>query len=81
MAIYKIMPSDQDTDLSKVEAGLREKVDVKKVDREPIAFGLEALKVTIFMMDAEGETDRVEGKMKEVEGVGEVEVLEVTRLM
>ena len=81
MAVYKIMPSEQGTDLSKVEASLREKVNVKKVEREPIAFGLVALKVTIFMMDAEGETDRVEERMKEVEGVGEVEVLEVTRLM
>ena len=81
MAVYKIMPAEPTVDLSKVESGLREKVNVKKVEKEPLAFGLMMLKVTIFMMDAEGESDRIEELIRSVEGVGEVEVLEVTRLM
>lgn len=81
MAVYKIMPSDPSVDLGKVEYGLRSVVDVKKVEKEPLAFGLMMLRVTIFMMDAEGESDRTEERIKSVDGVGEVEVLEVTRLM
>jgi len=33
------------------------------------------------MMDAEGESDRAEEKIRGIEGVGEVEVVEMTRLM
>ena len=81
MIVFKIMPADSNSDLSKIEQELRAKIDVKKVEQEPIAFGLVALKATIFMMDAEGESDRVEGIIRGIEGVGEVEVLEMGRLM
>lgn len=81
MVVFRVLPADGEVDLSKVESGARSLVDVKKAEREPIAFGLEALKLTVFMMDAEGESDRVEEKIRGIEGVGEVEVVEMTRLM
>lgn len=81
MVVFKIMPADSDTDLSKIESEVKSKTNVKKVEREPIAFGLVALKVTVFMMDAEGESDRVEQEIRSIDGVGEVEVVEMTRLM
>jgi elongation factor 1-beta len=81
MIVFKIMPADSGSNLSKIEDGIKAAVNVKKVEREPIAFGLEAIKATVFMMDNEGESDRVEEKIRSIEGVGEVEVLEMTRLM
>ncbi len=81
MVTFKIMPADSDSDLSKIESAVKSKVNVKKVEREPIAFGLVALKVTVFMMDAEGESDRVEQEIRSIDGVGEVEVVEMSRLM
>ena len=81
MVTYKIMPADSDTDISKIESEVKARANVKKVEKEPIAFGLVALKVTVFMMDAEGEVDKVEQEIRKIEGVGEVEVTEMARLM
>ncbi|MDG6928922.1 MAG: elongation factor 1-beta [Nitrososphaerota archaeon] len=46
---------------------------------EPIAFGLSALLVDIVIEDAEGVTDRLEEAVKKVEGVGQVDILGVSR--
>lgn len=81
MIIFRILPVDSETDLSKVESAVRGLVDVKRAETEPLAFGLKSLKLTVFIMDAEGESDRVEEKIRSVEGVGEIEVLEMSRLM
>lgn len=81
MVVFRILPTDRDVDLSKVEAEARRMVNVKRVEREPIAFGLEALKLTVFMMDAEGESDRIEEKIRSINGVGGLEILETSRLM
>lgn len=81
MVVFKVMPAESNTNLSNVESEIKLKTNVKKIEREPIAFGLVALKVTVFMMDAEGESDRVEQVIRGIKGVGEVEVVEMTRLM
>ncbi|MBI4894177.1 MAG: elongation factor 1-beta [Candidatus Aenigmarchaeota archaeon] len=81
MIIFRILPADSETDLSKIESAVRGLVDVKRAETEPLAFGLKSLKLTVFIMDAEGESDRAEEKIRSVEGVGEIEVLEMSRLM
>jgi len=81
MIVFRILPADSSTDLSKIEAAAKGLVDVKRSEQEPLAFGLKSLKLTVFIMDGEGESDRVEEKIRSIEGVGEIEVLEMSRLM
>lgn len=81
MVTFRIMPAESDTDLSRIESEVKSKVNVKKMEREPIAFGLSAIKAIVFIMDAEGAVDKVEEDLRKIDGVGEVEVTEMTRLM
>lgn len=81
MVVFKVMPADGSTDISKLESAIRSKIDAKKIEKEPIAFGLVALKVTAMMMDAEGVVDKMEQDLRDTEGVGEVEVTEISRVL
>lgn len=81
MLTFKVMPADSETDISKIEKEIKSKIDVKRLEKEPIAFGLVALKVSTAVMDAEGVVDELEKKLRSIEGVGEVEVTEMTRVL
>lgn len=81
MVVFKVMPADGNTDISELESRIRSKISAKKIEREPIAFGLVALKVTTTMMDAEGVVDKMEQHLRDTEGVGEVEVIEISRVL
>ena len=76
---FKVMPSSTDIDLDDLENKVKEAVNPEKIEREPIAFSLVALKVVKMIPDAGGVLEETEGKLKAVEGVGEVEVLEMGR--
>ena len=64
LVIFRLYPEDIE-DVEKIEAGLKElKVgQVREVRREPIAFGLELVKVAIVI------PDKVEGMMEKLEEV------------
>jgi elongation factor 1-beta len=76
---FKVLPEDVSVDLTQLEIKIRDAVDPDGFKREPIAFGLVALIVTKMIPDAGGELEKVEKKLREVGGVGEVEVIEVAR--
>lgn len=78
---FKIMPESGETDISSLENQIKSRADVKSIEKEPIAFGLVALKVTAAVMDAEGVVDKVEEELRALKGVGEVEVTEVSRYL
>lgn len=78
---FKVMPTGTDIDLDKLESRLKEAVKRSSVKREPVAFGLFALRVTSIMPDAGGELDKAEAALRAVEGVAEVEVEEVARTL
>ena len=76
--IYKISPEGiEETD--KVEKEIKEKIKefgkLTDVKREPIAFGLEAIKIAIVTeaKGTEGITEKIENALKEIEGVSSVE--------
>ena len=46
---------------------------------EPIAFGLNAIVGDFLLDDAEGQMDKLEECIKSVEGVGEIEVTNISR--
>jgi elongation factor 1-beta len=75
----KVMPKDLNVDIDQLEQKIKSEINPERIQRQPIAFGLVALLITVFVQDAEGEVDRVENKIRSIENVGEVEVTGLTR--
>lgn len=78
---YKVNP---DSDVDGVDAnaiaetirGFSDEVyDVQNVETKPLAFGLQYVEVHVVMDDGTGLSDAFEGKITEIHGVGEIEVL------
>ena len=81
----KIMPADPEVNLSRVEQKAIEeiknfagKTEIKR-ELEPVAFGLNALKITFVMDENIGSTDELEEKISKIEGVSSVKVVDVRR--
>ena len=81
----KIMPESPEQDLSKItEDALKHIKEFAgdrdtKVEQEPIAFGLNALKILFVMDEKLGTTESLEEDIKSVSGVQSVEVTDVRR--
>ena len=80
---YKIMT---DSELENVDADALADIlrnigdstyDIQNVELKPLAFGLKFIQLHVVMLDTEGLVDMFESKINSVEGVGEVEVLEM----
>ena len=78
---YKINP-DSDVDNVDTDAiattitGMGDEVyNIQSVEVKPLAFGLKFVQVHVVMDDGEGLADAFEGRMSEIHGVGEIEVL------
>lgn len=78
---FKVMPADADSSIDKIESEIKSKIFPDKISREPIAFGLVAIIVSKLVEDAEGELEKVESAIRAINGVGEVEVTEITRTL
>ena len=68
----KIMPESPDTDLEKLKEEISKKIEIKDSKIEPLAFGLNALKILIITPDKESEN--LISEIRSVNGVSEVEV-------
>ncbi len=80
----KIMPESPDVDLKEIEKKATEEIskfggDVGKVEIEPIAFGLNALKLIFVMDEKKGSTDSLEEKVSNIDGVESVEISDIRR--
>lgn len=81
---FKIMPESPDVDLDKIKESADRLIkefggEIGKVEKEPIAFGLEALNLIFVMDESLGSTDDLEEKVENIEGVNSVEVTDVRR--
>ena len=81
----KIFPSSVTVDLNelkeKIKTVLPEYASVRRINEEPIAYGLVALIAHVTIPEEEaGIMDEVEGKLKSLEEVGQVEALVMGRL-
>lgn len=76
---FRVMPKSVEVSLDELENKIKSVVNPERIQREPIAFGLVALNVIKIVPDAGGETDALETNLKSIDGVGEVEVTQVSR--
>ena len=81
----KIMPENPEVDLAAIEKEAKAKIidfsrnKEMKIEQEPIAFGLKALKITFVMDESKGSTETLEQDIKTISGVNSVEVVDVRR--
>jgi elongation factor 1-beta len=79
-----IMPESPEVDLKKIEVSATKMIsefggEVGRVEIEPIAFGLKALKLILVMNEAIGSTDSLEENIRGIKDVASAEVTDVRR--
>lgn len=80
LVTFKVMPEGPDSNLENISRDL-ENITVGRfnsIEKEPIAFGLVALKPSYIVEDAGGVSDLLEGKIIEIKGVRTAEVIDAT---
>jgi elongation factor 1-beta len=79
----RILPADAESNLDNVVESIKKSMpqgmEMKGHMMEPIAFGLKAIVGDFLLDDAEGQMDKLEESIKIVEGVGEIEVTNISR--
>ena len=83
VARIRILPAEAEYDLENVVESIKKSVppgmEMKSSAMEPIAFGLKAIVGDFLLDDAEGQMDKLEEYIKSVDGVGEIEVTNISR--
>ena len=71
---------DDHSKLEEIKKEISKITKVQKFWEEEIAFGAKALKAVLLMSDKEGGLDTLEDKIKNIAGVSEIEVENITRV-
>jgi elongation factor 1-beta len=62
-----------------MQSAIPQGMELKAHAKEPIAFGLNAIVGDFLLDDEQGQMDRLEESIKSIEGVGEIEVINISR--
>ena len=83
VARIRILPAEADSDLEDIVHRLKTVIpdgfELMAHAKEPIAFGVEAIVGDFLMEDEAGEMDRLEQFIKKTDGVGEIDVISISR--
>ena len=83
VARIKILPKDSETDIetliNNLKMGIPKGMELKAHAKEPIAFGLNALIGDFLLDDAEGEMEKLEDSLRQIEGAGEIQIITISR--
>ncbi len=81
---YRVMPDGVEVDLdalkTRLGAAMPDFAKLQSCDAVPFAFGMKALVTTIVVQDEEGNSDKLEEIVHNVDGVQGVELVEMGRL-
>lgn len=83
VARIKIFPADSETNVEsladKLKMNIPKGMELKAFVKEPIAFGLNAIVGDFLLDDAEGEMEKLEESLKEIDGAGEIQTINISR--
>ncbi len=83
VARIRILPAEADSNIDEVIQTLKNQVpdgmELRAHMKEPIAFGLQAIIGDFVLNDDEGQMDKLEESIKNTGGVGEIEVINISR--
>lgn len=83
VARIKILPTESDTNLDEIIRDLPSQIpsgmELKRYDKEPLAFGIYYLLCDFALDDSEGQMDALEESIKRTNGVSEIQVISVSR--
>jgi len=77
IVVFRIIPTNMEM-FDEVRKALEE-LKPQRLEEEPIAFGLKALKFTKIIPDEEGKMPELEGKITKIKGVQTCETVAVSR--
>mgnify|MGYP001596390253 FL=1 len=81
----KVMPDSPDADLNKIEKEVIKEIKKfagdteNKIEIEPVAFGLKALKIIFVSDESKSNLDNLENNIKLINHVNSVEIIDVRR--
>jgi elongation factor 1-beta len=83
VARIRILPAEAESNLDRIvgsmQSAIPQGMELKAHAKEPIAFGLNAIVGDFLLDDEQGQMDRLEESIKSIEGVGEIEVINISR--